>query len=509
MRWLRQYRNEIFVFLTLLFCYVYFLPRWADWNQNSRLNLVLAIVDDGTLNIDNYVQNTGDYALFNGHYYSDKAPGASFLAVPVYAAARPLLQSAPVQSILERIAQSDAFGETLKENGSGLLREKIYAAVVHYLITVMVVSLPAALLGVLIYSFLGTFTRHSGRRIGVALLYGLATPAFPYSSALYGHQIVAVLLFGAFYLAFLIGRKQVAQWMVLPVGTMLGYAVITEYPAVLIAVGVFAYTLAVLPNRLLSGCGLLVLGGLPPGLLAMGYNWAIFRTILPVGYQYSELWTDVHQQGFMSLVGPNAPALWGITFGTYRGLFFIAPILLLALPGFLFWWQQRRYRLEWGVCAWAVVSFFLFNGSSVMWEGGFAVGPRYIVPMLPFMAVAVGMFVECWEKRMSSRLLILLLSLWSLFVVWTETIGGQSFPDYTPNPLFNYSLPNLLNGDVARNLGMVLGQSGVNSLVPLCVLLAILTFGWYGSKIEQQVVSQTLLPTFVADNQPKERTTDV
>src|SRR5262245_27794027 len=85
---------EIVLVLVLLVSWLYFLPRWADWSQNSRLNLTLAIVDKGTLRIDDYYQNTGDYAKFEGHYYTDKAPGPSLLAVPVYAAIRPILQSA-------------------------------------------------------------------------------------------------------------------------------------------------------------------------------------------------------------------------------------------------------------------------------------------------------------------------------------------------------------------------------------------------------------------------------
>ncbi len=62
----------MWLFLLLLLCYGYFFPRWGDWNQNSRLDLTMAIVEDRTLSIDAYGKNTGDYALFEGHLYSDK-----------------------------------------------------------------------------------------------------------------------------------------------------------------------------------------------------------------------------------------------------------------------------------------------------------------------------------------------------------------------------------------------------------------------------------------------------
>jgi len=482
MRWLKRYRNELFIFLVLLACYSYFLPRWANWSQNSRLDLVLAIVDERTLSIESYYQNTGDYFCFDrdtmeggcdrgGLHYSDKAPGAAFLGVPVYTAARPILRSGPVQRLLGRLARTDALGETLDEEGSGLTTDKIHAAIVLYLVTVAVVSIPASVLGVLVYRFLGIFTQRSGWRVGTALAYGLATNAFPYSGAFYGHQIVAFLLFGAFYLAFLIGQGRISvRWTSL-VGLMLAYALITEYPTVLIVGAVFVYAIWVLPNRRwVAG---LVLSGLIPGMLLMAYDWAIMRTILPMGYNYSELYRDnVHAQGFLSLVGPNLEAMWGITFGSFRGLFFVAPILVLAVPGFVNWWRQRRYRLEWGVCLWAVVSFFLFNGSSVMWHGAFSIGPRYLVPMVPFMAIGLGAFVITWGTHWWARLLAIVLGAWSFAVIWIETLGGQRFPDWTPNPLFNYSLPKFAAGDIARNLGMGVGLSGHWSLLPLVVAVA-------------------------------------
>jgi hypothetical protein len=62
---------------------------------------------------------------------------------------------------------------------------------------------------------------------------------------------------------------------------------------------------------------------------------------------------------------------------------------------------------------------------------------------------------------------------WSVFAIWTETIGGQAFPDFTPNPLFEFSLPKLLSGDIARNAGMLVGMTGFKSLLPLAVVALV------------------------------------
>jgi hypothetical protein len=471
MRVLHRLRVEALIFLLLLACYAYFPPRWADWNQNSRLNLTLAIVDDRSFQIDRFVANTGDYAKYNGHYYSDKAPGTSFLAVPVYAVVRPVLQTAPVQRFIERLGSSAAFGETLRPDGSGLATEKVYFALVLMIVSFATVAIPAALLGVVLYRFLELFDLGMGWRATIALIYGLATPAFPYSNAFMGHQQVAALLFGAFWLVFLIGRQRLSPRWMLVVGVLLGWTLITEYPAALIVAGIGLYALIVLPDRRwIVGAAL---AGIPPLALMMAYNFAIFGTVLPVGYKYSELWQAEHQSGFMSLAGPNREALWGITFGIHRGLFLLAPVLLTGLAGFVAWWRARVYRRELAVCIWAVVSFLLFNGSSVMWSGGFGVGPRYLVPMLPFLAFGMGAFLAMWGVRWLSRVALVTTGGWSFLNVWAQTIGGQSFPQYQPNPLLDYSLPELAAGNVARNLGMALNLGGWASVLPLALFLAV------------------------------------
>jgi len=68
----------------------------------------------------------------------------------------------------------------------------------------------------------------------------------------------------------------------------------------------------------------------------------------------------------------------------------------------------------------------------------------------------------------------------SLFNVWTQTIAGQQFPptdiDGVPvtNPLIQYSLPLLMQGNIARNYGIILlGLPGIFSLLPLIAAVVI------------------------------------
>ena len=56
----------------------------------TRLALTESIVLDGSLRIDRWQDQTVDKAVYRGHYYSDKAPGMSFLAIPSFVVLRSL-----------------------------------------------------------------------------------------------------------------------------------------------------------------------------------------------------------------------------------------------------------------------------------------------------------------------------------------------------------------------------------------------------------------------------------
>ena len=90
-----NHKSALLIATVLFVSYAYFYAG-GGWNQNSRFDLIRAIIEQGTLRIDAYHENTRDKAFFRGHYYSDKAPGLALLAVPIVAVARPVLRAAGV-----------------------------------------------------------------------------------------------------------------------------------------------------------------------------------------------------------------------------------------------------------------------------------------------------------------------------------------------------------------------------------------------------------------------------
>ena len=82
-------RVVTWLFILMFVSYAYFF----NWNATTRIGLTLSIVERSQLTIDTFAGHTIDEAFYDGHYYADKAPGASLMAVPVVAAALNLFKA--------------------------------------------------------------------------------------------------------------------------------------------------------------------------------------------------------------------------------------------------------------------------------------------------------------------------------------------------------------------------------------------------------------------------------
>jgi len=363
-------RPEAALFALVLGAYAYFY-QGGGWNQNSRYALTRAIVEDGTIVIDRHACVTGDYAYVPkvkraprcnapgaGHFYTDKAPGASWMAVPPWAMAR------------------------------GLGASHAWSA---WWSTVIAVALPSAIAAVLLALALRALGLRAAVACGAAAAWALATLAWPYGTMLYGHQTTAALLLIGFALvAIPHARGEPASRRSLAIaGLVLGFAVVVEYPAALACLAVGGYVMIAHGWR---RAAILALAAIPPAIALALYHRAGFGGLATLPYEFST--QGNRSQGFfMGLGAPDPTALWHLLISDTRGLFFSAPWLLLAIPGGVV--MARRGRgLEAATCGAIVLLFVWLNASLVDWDGGWALGARYLVPCLPFMAIlAAGLFV--------------------------------------------------------------------------------------------------------------------
>lgn len=492
------------VFLLAFVAFAYIMPQWADWNIDSRLDLVHAIVDDHSLSIDRYHQNTWDKAVYNGHYYSDKAPGTAILGVPVYAAFVaahhvPILgggiaglekngawktaislgksdtQAAPAPKG-RNLGGCQRFGIAHNVQvipwGNRLVPPMRDWALSKYVVTVGVTGLLSSLFSAFFFWFLGMFALSALTRWLTTGVFALGSAALPYSSNFYSHQVAAAFLFTAFALFYLLRTGRARSWAAPGAGFLLGFALFTEYTVALIILVVGLYAVWLLRRRpgLLA---LTVIAGAVPVAGLAAYNLAVFGSPVDAGYAHDYCWSAAQAAGFQGFTYPHLGPLVDLTIGPFRGLFFGSPFLLLAAPG-LYWMGRRGLRAETVTCGVVGVLFILALSAYWGWNGGRVDGPRYLVPAIPFLAFPAAFAVQAAGSWLA-RGLVYLLAAASFFVTWALLLGGQTFPmSWLRYPLTTWSLPALARDDVASNAGNFLGLTGWQSLVPLVALMTVI-----------------------------------
>lgn len=469
-------RPELALFLLLVGVYAYFYQA-GGWNQNSRFDMVRAVVEQGTWSIDRYEKNTGDDSVRNGHYYCDKAPGASWLCIPTYWLAHQLA-GAP-----DPVPQG-------------------WLAWAVWLCIVVAIGVPSAIAATFLVRLMLRLGLPPPAAYAVALAWGLGTMALPYSTLLYGNQLSGSLMLMAFTLLVEVRHgARATPARLAAVGALLGYAVATEYPALLIALPIAVYGLWVAGLR---PARFAVAGGLLPVVAVLGYHWALFGSPTAFPYDYS-VWETPKTGWFMGIGKPNAHALGNILSGEYRGLLHTTPWLAAAVPGALL--LAKKHRAEVVVCSWAVLAFLWLNSSIPPWDGGWAAGPRYLVPMLPFLAaLAGGVLVWLVPKddeqvaslslRLAGLALLGVLVLHSVGSMFAVTAVKPELPTHLKRPYAELVWPKLRAGELAIstqsidmpdnppnaprqawNLGMKAGLDGHASLIPLYVWVAA-TLAW-------------------------------
>jgi hypothetical protein len=404
------------VFGVLFVSYAYFF-QGGGWNANSRFDLTRALVTNGSIAIDPFVENTGDWAKHDGHFYTNKAPGFSFLSVPAYAVASGVAHALFPEREAERLVAA------------------------AYLTNLVVNALPAALLGLLLFRLLPRFgIEAAGPRAWCTLAFGLGTLAFPYSTAYYAHQPAAVLGFAAFAALLHARSSERATPWAAAAGAAAGAAVIVE-PSCLVVAVVLGLSLVfdASGRRLLPW---FVAAGLPFAAVQLFYNAAAFGD--PFGSSYHQSNPDALVVRDGGLFGaPSLERLYQLTLSPYRGLLFTSPLLALAAWGF-----RPLYRIDprtAGICGVVVLGFLAFTTSFHAWHGGWAPGPRYLVPGLPFLflPLALGM--------LRARVFAVGLGAVSIGAMLAITAVTIEVPVRIENPLADFILPRLLAGEVSVN----------------------------------------------------------
>jgi hypothetical protein len=363
---------------------------------------------------------TGDLAFARGHVHPNKAPGVSLAAVPGYALVRGIER-------LSGVDPDDARVMNLNAWLTGALSVGVIAA-----------------LGVVLFWRLALTV--SGGRKGMALFatiaFGFGTLYFPYATMLYDHDVVAAALIASFLFAWDAGSS---RRLVLS-GVCAGAAILASYLSVIAAAILGVYVFVRSGTR---GAASFLAGTIPAAAVLGAYNLACFGTLVTTNYAWQNpLYKD--GGGMLAVFGvPDGGVLAMLLVSPMRGLFAITPVLVLGLLGGIAMARSPRLRAEAAVCAAMIAHVLLFNVAFKAWHGGWACGPRYLIPALPFLALPIAAIAErpAWLRH---GLLAISIAAMSLATVvdaqppWVDGAAAQAPPPRV-SPIWDVDLPVFLH----------------------------------------------------------------
>jgi hypothetical protein len=360
----------------------------------TRLCLTRALLN-GHLTIQPCAGKTTDQARYNGHSYTDKAPGFSVIAIPAEVATR---LPAPRTWTFE--GDPHLWAVRVLTNGVAFL---------------------------LLAFAVGRISEGIAESFGGAALvtFALGTLVAPLAASSFDHVLAGAFGFGAFLLAWS-GRFGLA-------GLTAGLAVTTNYTTAVIGLALGTYVLLAGARPLLR----YALGAIPPLALLGAYDWAAFGSPFHLSYRYvANNYAGEQASGFFGIHVPNLQGVH-LVFAGDRGLLVASPVVVAAGAGLVL--LASRHRLEALTCAVIVTLFVLVNCGYFAPYGGSSPGPRFLVPALPFLALGLGPAFMRWHRVTAILAAVSIVAITSLTLTW----AGSA------NPL-NYR--NTVWGEIARFL---------------------------------------------------------
>jgi hypothetical protein len=238
--------------------------------------------------------------------------------------------------------------------------------------------------------------------IGTALIYGLATLAWPHSKTLFSEPLTALCLFGAFVAALYALPPPGAagpsrRGLLLLAGVLAGLAPAVKIQAALLG-PLLALHAALLiwrvarqhspGQRLRRGAGLLLTWGAGAALALGGlalFQWTLYGSPLESAYGSNE-------RALQTLFTKNLWAgLYGLLLSPGKGLVWYAlPLLLWPLAFVQFWRRSWLAALACGLIVAAQVGFY---ARVSFWHGDGAWGPRYLNIVLPFVLLPLAAYL--------------------------------------------------------------------------------------------------------------------
>ncbi len=427
-------------------------PPFGNPNEVSRLEAVYAFVEQGTFSIDGAIPVLGnheDKAVSGGRSYSNKAPGLAFAAIPVYRALR-VFFPAPTSS----------------------------SATVFVLLRILTVSL---LFSIALARLAARLAPAQGASM-VVFAVAFGTPLLFYGRSFFGHAWTAALLFLSWDLLRLREdrpRPERVDLLASTAGLIAGWAAISEYTAAPLAALLLLRAAA---HGRLKPLSLFVAGAAIPLVLLLSYDAACFGSpwVLSSAREADRSFAELAGRGLFGFGPPSPRIAWAYLFHPARGLLLFSPFWIWTIPGFLAWWRSGEDRADAVFMIAAVAGFFILLTGYPNWHGGWALGDRYLLPVVFFGAFGVarglttpfsrGLFAMAVTFSVANT--FLLTASWPHYwpeLPWPAATGSFWFLErrwIAPNLLSRLGWVSLLPAAAVSSAAGVLTLKGARPLSP-------------------------------------------
>jgi len=476
----RNDRTWLLLFAGVCFIYLYFIPYFRalnNPNENARVYQVRAAVELHKLSVNEQIARFGmvnDLGRREGLLYSGKAPGATFLGAPIYAALR---------------AADRALGLPADAPPFRLI----------YVLRLFGTLLPTLGFIYAFRRFLGRYVREEPVANALTLVLALGSMLLPYALIFVNHSLTAACAFGAVIAAHAAARAEPAAargrlraivapfaWLFLA-GFLIAFSAALDYALLPVAILVLLYSASVVRFRpgLLAAAAV---GGLIPSVATAIYHqicWGSpFRTSL--GFLANPAFLENHSKGLFGIVGMTRESMFGILISPSQGLLFFMPISALALVASIAACIRSRYKRIAVLSGSISILMIVYVGSLTNWYAGWTVGPRYMTVIVPFLTFSLGL---AWRasSAASKRLLLPIATGLGVVSILLTTLTSVLFPHLPPehkNPFFEIILPLWRDAVTPHTLGRALfGLEGRAAQLPFCAVLGalLLYVVWVGS----------------------------
>jgi len=417
-------------------------PGLVSSNDGSHLALARALVLHGRTALAEEVALTlwVDRARRDGQDYSDRPPGTALLAAPaVWLGAQldPVLLRTSMETkdvVVSPAAPryADTYAVRSQRQQQKALETGAPSEQAPPLLalqgTALLVALHCAVMGALGIAAVLLLLRRRGAtpaaQAFAAASLGLGCLWGPYSLVLFSHVTAGTCAIWALLGLELgldaptsDGPSTVRRAPLVLAGLAAGWAFSADYLVALLVLGLGLATAP--PRRWLALAPWLLLGAAPIVAATLAYHAAAFGSPWSLGYDHHANFEFARERSATFDGNPfyGLWSQWGL--GEGAGVLALCPVMLVGLAG-LFAHRERRWLL--GVLPWIVLI-----AAHRTPTGGAAADHRYLVPLMPMLAVGLGLAWTRWATdsayaRVVAVVLVLLAAA-SAALAWRHVLA--------------------------------------------------------------------------------------